>query len=382
MRLACLLALLWASPAWAEERERAPVETYDIWSELQPGIRYLRRTTTAPCTLHVLELDLRQPGIELVSSSYEERWQTVAQFGREHDLAATINGGFWETMASPGGIQVHEGERWHTSKDSAEYGWFGYFADGRARIGYPETLIEEVPDGMRHAVSGRPVLVREGEVDTPAIDPIETANLRTPRSAAGVSRDGRTVWLLVTDGRQDHSKGMTLYELARALDGLGAWRAINLDGGGSSTMWVDRLGGVINTPSGSRWERRLGFGARREEGEETGRVRVSKTGRRMVYVRGVEREVMNSIGVRAPRVSGPPPIVRTAPLDMPADIPEVVALPPRTSSLRLGRWLELLPHLIWVFGLMVGAFWARRYFRSEKLISKLNGSGESRPRNH
>lgn len=377
MRLVCVLVVLWAVPVGAEERERPPVETYDIWTDLQPGIRYLRRTTTAPCTLHVLELDLRQPGLELVSSSYEERWQTVAQFGRDHDLAASINGGFWETMAQPGGMQVHEGERWRNAKDNVDYGWFGYFADGRARIGYPEAVVEDVPEGMRHAVSGRPLLVREGDVATPSIDPIETANLRQPRSAAGVSRDGRTVWLVVTDGRQEHSKGMTLYELARTLDGLGAWRGINLDGGGSSTIWVERLGGVINTPSGSRWERRLGFGATREEGEETGRVRYTKSGRPMVYVRGVEREVMNSIGVRAPAAAGPPPIVRTAPLDMPADMPEVVALPPRTSSLHVGRWLEALPQTMCVGVLLLLAVWTRRHFKIEKSISNVNESRDS-----
>jgi exopolysaccharide biosynthesis protein len=221
------------------------------------------------------------------------------------------------------------------------------------------------------------VLIRDGEVDTPSIDPIETANLRQPRSAAGVSRDGRTVWLVVTDGRQEHSKGMTLYELARTLDGLGAWRGINLDGGGSSTIWVDRLGGVINTPSGSRWERRLGFGAIREEGEETGRVRYTKSGRPMVYVRGVEREVMNSIGVRAPAATGAPPIVRTAPLDMPADIPEVVALPPRTSSIRMGRWLERAPQAGCVAILLFLALWARKHFKFEKRISNVNGSQDS-----
>ncbi len=379
MRVAwmCVLLSIPLSGAWAQERERAPVEHYDIWTDLQPGIRYLRRTTTAPCTLHVLELDLREPGIELVSSSYEERWQTVAQFGRDHNLAASINGGFWQSMASPGGLQVHEGERWRNSKDNVDYGWFGYYEDGRARIGYPEDVIEDVPGGMQHAVSGRPLLIRDGEVDTPSIDPIETANYRQPRSAAGVSRNGRKVWLVVTDGRQEHSTGMTLYEMARTLHELGAWRGINLDGGGSSTIWVDRLGGVINTPSGSRWERRLGFGAQREEGEETGRVRYTKSGRPMVYVRGVEREVMNSIGVRAPVVSGPPPMVRTAPLDMPADIPAVVALPPRTSSLRMGRWLEAFPQTVCVGVLLLLALWVRRYFKFEKHISNVNESRDS-----
>ena len=77
---------------------------------------------------------------------------------------------------------------------------------------------------------------------------------RHPRTAAGVSRDGRTLLLIVVDGRQPGwSIGVTLPELAQMMLGAGAWNAVNLDGGGSTAMWHREPGAtaghVLNRPS-------------------------------------------------------------------------------------------------------------------------------------
>ena len=77
---------------------------------------------------------------------------------------------------------------------------------------------------------------------------------RHPRTAAGVTRDGRTLLLVVVDGRQPGwSAGATLVELADLMRGLGAWTALNLDGGGSSALWWrapgEAEGRIRNRPS-------------------------------------------------------------------------------------------------------------------------------------
>lgn len=79
---------------------------------------------------------------------------------------------------------------------------------------------------------------------------------RHPRTAAGLSTDGRTLILLVIDGRQpEWSIGATLPELADIMIALGAATAINLDGGGSTSFVYSPLDGpqVINRPSGGTW---------------------------------------------------------------------------------------------------------------------------------
>ena len=73
-----------------------------------------------------------------------------------------------------------------------------------------------------------------------------------PRSAVGFSRNGRYLYLVVVDGRQPlYSEGMTLAELGEFMVSLGAQYAMNLDGGGSSTLVVEGPDGVpkvLNSP--------------------------------------------------------------------------------------------------------------------------------------
>jgi len=100
------------------------------------------------------------------------------------------------------------------------------------------------------AVGGGPWLVRNGEIliDAPQ-QGFQTgfSDRRHPRTAVGVTAQGRLL-LVTVDGRQPMSGGMTLYELAQLMKQLGATDAINLDGGGSTTLAV-RGGLVLNSPS-------------------------------------------------------------------------------------------------------------------------------------
>lgn len=78
-------------------------------------------------------------------------------------------------------------------------------------------------------------------------------NNRHPRTCVGITESGATV-LLVTDGRNRQAAGMSLSELTKIMRWLGCKDAINFDGGGSSTLWVDGLG-VVNHPSDNQqWD--------------------------------------------------------------------------------------------------------------------------------
>lgn len=94
--------------------------------------------------------------------------------------------------------------------------------------------------GVDVAVGGGPALLNGGRMTSFRSSPV-----RHPRSAVGWSRDA--IYLVQVDGRQrDLSVGMTLQELADRMQKLGCEEALNLDGGGSSTMWM--LGQVVNSP--------------------------------------------------------------------------------------------------------------------------------------
>jgi hypothetical protein len=99
-------------------------------------------------------------------------------------------------------------------------------------------------------VGGAGLLIRNGQVLTDWTDEQLRAGFNTerhPRTMIGTSRGG-TIWLVTVDGRNsDISVGMTFSELQKLATGLKLENALNLDGGGSTTMVV--AGTIVNHPS-------------------------------------------------------------------------------------------------------------------------------------
>lgn len=113
----------------------------------------------------------------------------------------------------------------------------------------------------RSLIGGWPRILRDGTDvvgDAPTVEGTisRNAEVRHPRTAVGFSRDSTTLFLLTVDGRSAGSVGVTLRELARLVRRLGAWQAMNFDGGGSTTMVID--GTVVNVPSDAAGERAVG----------------------------------------------------------------------------------------------------------------------------
>ena len=134
----------------------------------------------------------------------------------------------------------------------------------RFRIVTPRAGASADSVGLREVVGGRLVLVRDSVVlaDVDTVGGPGFATTRHPRTAAGVARDGRRLMLVTVDGRQTpFSDGMTLRELADLMRALGSRDAINLDGGGSTTMVLANQQGVlrvVNKPSDAAGERPVG----------------------------------------------------------------------------------------------------------------------------
>ncbi len=98
----------------------------------------------------------------------------------------------------------------------------------------------------RVAITGNVFLIRDGKKKA-----VDDRDLH-PRTAIGITEDRTGLILLVVDGRVPFSRGYTMVELAALMEQLGAYEALNLDGGGSSTMVARKRNGkvrVVNTPS-------------------------------------------------------------------------------------------------------------------------------------
>ena len=100
---------------------------------------------------------------------------------------------------------------------------------------------------VNHIISGGPYLIKNGDifVDMTA-QKLNSIGGRNPRTAIGYTRDNHLI-MLTADGREGSSIGLTLVELANLMKELGCVNAMNLDGGGSTVMYVK--GQVVNKPA-------------------------------------------------------------------------------------------------------------------------------------
>lgn len=101
------------------------------------------------------------------------------------------------------------------------------------------------------ALSGGAVLLKDGVI--PAKFSHIASSGKDPRTAIGSSKDGKHLFLVTVDGKSSMSIGMTQTELAQFMKEIGAYNALNLDGGGSTTMVARQAGStsvdLINDPS-------------------------------------------------------------------------------------------------------------------------------------
>ena len=153
------------------------------------------------------------------------------------------------------GLQVVDDKIVKASANALEIPQNGYVISGPKSKLYAllnkkdvKLSIKTTPEwkGVKHIISGGPYLVKDGEVyvDMTA-QKLGAIGGRNPRSAIGYTSDNNLI-LVAVDGREGSSIGMTLMELANFMKSSGCIGAINLDGGGSTVMYVN--GQIVNKP--------------------------------------------------------------------------------------------------------------------------------------
>lgn len=171
--------------------------------------------------------------------------------GPNHRVIAAINADFFNmTNGEPQEMVIKEGQ---ILKDTIlrQRGFVGVLKNGKVIIG-DSLLYARKKNKLKEALGGYNMLVKNNRIIPQKHNSFSLT--RHPRTALGI-KNKREVFLVVVDGRQpEYSNGMPLDELAHLMKLLGAKTAINLDGGGSSTListdastgeWINR-----NKPSG------------------------------------------------------------------------------------------------------------------------------------
>jgi len=241
--------------------------TVGDWKPLFQGVELARgEADAAEARLQkvtAVRVDLRAPGIEFFTTPsngdrpLETTSETTSEFVTHYGLQVAINANFFSPCCSPGekdltGIAISRGEI--VSPEEAKAGGSGVLLitrDNRASI----AMISRPPIPTQEvwtAISGSGIVLRDGKKPTQVAK--EFFTVAHPRTAVGLSRDGRYLVMLTVDGRQpDYSAGATLSEVADWLERFGAQDGINLDGGGSTTMvrLDEGRAVVLNRPSGA-----------------------------------------------------------------------------------------------------------------------------------
>jgi hypothetical protein len=256
--LGILVAVAVGAVAVYDRGRPAPVPTRE---RLFNGVTYTRtvRFTPRPLIIHVITVDMKAGGIHLIvtppdekGAQYPLRARTTSQFLQEVGAQVAINGdGFspwWSHSVAD--YYPHVGDPVQPRGEAASRGrvyWTSQAAVPTLYISSRNGLSFDAPAKPFNAISGETLLLMGGQLIPDLNDTVTQ-----PRSAVGYSKNGRYLYLVVVDGRQPlYSQGMTLKELARLMQSLGADYAMNLDGGGSSTMVVENPNGqprVLNSP--------------------------------------------------------------------------------------------------------------------------------------
>jgi len=249
--LVALVAWAASGPLLAQDLAAVAVD----WQPRFAGLDVAEVRASSPRRLSgvAVRIDLRAEGISFLATpaNGEKDGETDAQltssFLEKHGLQAAINAAPFDIVHNqPGKPQDVHGLLVSEGKKVSKAGNAPALIIDRNNRAWIEGPMTRVPETAWNAVGGFAVVLRDG-VPTGSGD----TNLH-PRTAAGVSKDGRWLFWVVIDGRQvGHSGGVNTAELAAFFKTLGAWDAINLDGGGTSTLVVAGPEGtprILNSP--------------------------------------------------------------------------------------------------------------------------------------
>lgn len=199
-----------------------------------------------------IEIDLKrhQKRIRLAADSTELK--TTSDFAKEQQALVAINGGFFD-MKNGGSVDYIrvDGEVINVTKTPSNRANAVLSFDKRQLHIQRNTLAHTEDSNLPNVLVSGPLLIEQDTLVALEHNPFN--DNRHPRTAIGISPNN-TLVLLVIDGRNRMAQGMSLPELSKIMKWLDAENAMNLDGGGSTTMYIKGATDtdIINHPSDNK----------------------------------------------------------------------------------------------------------------------------------
>jgi exopolysaccharide biosynthesis protein len=208
------------------------------------GVVHTHRTDNAQ-DYHLVALAPK--AMDAVATDPDQAWSIVSEFAQKVRAQIAINANFFSKTESCG-VTAGDGRLWTAVYEGNCGMTIAFFRNGsaaivRGKVRKDGALAPSI--GLVGAVSGRPRLIEEGHA-VPSTEAF--MSVRHPRTAIGFKKDG-TVVILAADGRREAALGFTGPEMTDIFLKEGVVDAVNLDGGGSTTLYIEGEGGVQNKPS-------------------------------------------------------------------------------------------------------------------------------------
>lgn len=253
----------------------APVE--NLPAQPYPEVSYEYRSQANPAQqIHVVRVDLADPDVDVRvapggpdpdgAGEYQTTLQTLTTISEREHFEIAVNGDFFsakKTVDAEGAQSGYVTGKWAkvTGPAVTDGHLWAPAAEPRATLVLDSqkrpriVLTKDVPAEAYQVMAGSHIIVREGQASVEAESSF--SRTRHPRTAVGIDRDGKTLVLVVVDGRRaGEAIGMSLTELANFMKQQGCSDALNLDGGGSSELVIRNPASgelqVLNRPSDGR----------------------------------------------------------------------------------------------------------------------------------
>jgi hypothetical protein len=250
-------------------REKPPLqaknieEAFPLWEPLSGGVLgldfYAGRILEPKLEFWAVRADLAKSNLRIIVSK-SELSSYVTTFTEDYGCIAGINANPFDPVSDKEGekratvgIAVSDGIL--ISRPVSKYDALYFYKSGTAAIA-GQGGIGDVSQ-IENAVGGFYIVLENGRLSERLLEQgaIRQDMPRHPRSAAGLCREGKILYLLVVDGRRPGSVGATEAELGLLLKQLGCFNGLNLDGGASSVLALRYSDGkvrAVNTPIHNR----------------------------------------------------------------------------------------------------------------------------------
>lgn len=222
-------------------------------------------------TIHILVVDPSKNKIIAVKSDKDKQRETVLSLAQKHQAIGAINGGFWKQNGAPAGILKID-NTWYgkASRPRGAIGWSHYGKHvvidrliSQNEHSEKENCLQAIPmlnpcytekqmwENADNIIGGAPLLIANGELITD-YSPEQTVpsflSKKRARTAVGIKDSGEWVFVVVDTRFYGFFGGISIKDLAKLLKDLQCTKALNLDGGSSSTMVVN--GQIVNNSYG------------------------------------------------------------------------------------------------------------------------------------